>query len=100
MNLIGTCATNRMTGSKELENEGQDILDRPARCLQYRRLQRGRRRAAGGSARGLQDRGEIHQEIAGRRGGAQPGQRGAGIVAENIESYRQIGCGPYRAACG
>ena len=27
-------------------------------------------------------------------------QRGAGIVAENIESYRQIGCGPYRAACG
>src|SRR5450756_1742219 len=67
MNLIGTCATNRVTGSKEPENEGQHILDRPVRCLQYRRLQCGARRAAGGSARGLQDRREIHPEISGRR---------------------------------
>src|SRR5258705_3265955 len=38
---------NRVTGSKEPENEGQEILDRPVRCLQYRRLQWGGRRAAG-----------------------------------------------------
>src|SRR6266581_1641232 len=67
MNLIGTCATNRVTGSRELENEGSDILDRPVRCLQYRRLRGGGRRATGRSARELQDRREIHQEIAGRR---------------------------------
>ena len=67
MNLIGRCATNRVTGSTESENEGYDILDRPAHCLQYRRLQWGGRRAAGGSARWLQDRRKIHPEIAGRR---------------------------------
>jgi hypothetical protein len=41
-----------VTGSKEPENEGQnildrDMLDRPVRCPQYRRLQWGGRRAAG-----------------------------------------------------
>jgi acyl-CoA synthetase (AMP-forming)/AMP-acid ligase II len=41
MNLIGTCATNRVTGSREPENEGQHILDRPVRCLQYWRLRCG-----------------------------------------------------------
>jgi hypothetical protein len=68
MNWIRTCATNGVTGSEEPENDGSNIFDRPARCLRYRRLgHRHGRRAAGGSTRGLQDRREIHQDIAGRR---------------------------------
>src|SRR5258708_33957052 len=68
MNWIRTCATNGVTGSEEPENEGSNIFDRPARCLRYRRLRhRHGRRAAGGTTRGLQDRREIHQDIAGWR---------------------------------
>src|SRR5256885_2063828 len=69
MNLIGTSATNRLTGSKEPENEGWKIFDRNARCLRDRPLGHWRgRRAAGGATRRLRDRREIHPEIAGWRG--------------------------------
>src|SRR5690348_2403297 len=67
MNWIRTCATNGVTGSEEPENEGSNSFDRPARCLRYRLGHRQGRRAAGGSTRWLQDRREIHPEIAGRR---------------------------------
>src|SRR5437667_4304868 len=66
MNLIGTSATNRLTGSKEPENEGWKIFDRNARCLRDRPLGHWRgRRAAGGSTCRLRDRTEIHHYVAG-----------------------------------
>ena len=69
MNLIGTCATNRVTGSTEPENEARRTsLDRPVRCLQYRRRQLSAAAAqpAGPPAGYKIERG-IHREIAGRR---------------------------------
>ena len=67
MNLIGTGATNRMTGSKEpgkcwVGNFGSACSLSAASASAV-----GSRNAAGGSARGVQDRREIHPEIAGRR---------------------------------
>ena len=46
----------------EPDNAAVDVLDRPVRGLRHRPLRRGGRRAAGGSARGLQGRREIHPQ--------------------------------------
>src|SRR3954454_10643642 len=69
MNLIETCATNRMTGSTEPENGGWRIFDRNARCLRDRPVGHWRgRRAAGGATRRLRHRTEIYQDVAGWHG--------------------------------